>query len=59
MTPEKRVAFYCGTGWCASEAYWISKAMGFPKISVYDGGWNGAVTRKIWWKYKAASQQTN
>ncbi len=39
ITPDKHIAFYCGTGWRASEAYWIAKAMGYPKISVYDGGW--------------------
>lgn len=39
ITPDKNITFYCGTGWRASEAFWIAKAMDFPKISVYDGGW--------------------
>lgn len=39
ITPEKRVAFYCGTGWRASEAFFYAYAMGWEWISVYDGGW--------------------
>jgi thiosulfate/3-mercaptopyruvate sulfurtransferase len=40
ITPEKRVAFYCGTGWRASEAFFYAYAMGWNRISVYDGGWS-------------------
>jgi 3-mercaptopyruvate sulfurtransferase SseA len=39
VTPDKRVAFYCGTGWRASEAWFCSLLMGWPRIAVYDGGW--------------------
>ena len=39
VTPDKRVAFYCGTGWRASEAWFCALLMGWPRISVYDGGW--------------------
>lgn len=39
ITPDKRVAFYCGTGWRASEAFFCAHLMGWEKISVYDGGW--------------------
>jgi thiosulfate/3-mercaptopyruvate sulfurtransferase len=39
ITPEKRVAFYCGTGWRASEAFFYAYLMGWERISVYDGGW--------------------
>jgi thiosulfate/3-mercaptopyruvate sulfurtransferase len=39
ITPEKRVAFYCGTGWRASEAFFYAVAMGWKQIAVYDGGW--------------------
>lgn len=39
ITPEKRVAFYCGTGWRASAAFFFAYAMGWKNISVYDGGW--------------------
>ena len=39
ITPEKRVAFYCGTGWRASEAFFNAYLMGWPDIAVYDGGW--------------------
>ena len=37
--PEKRVAFYCGTGWRASLAFWDAWVLGWPRISVYDPGW--------------------
>ena len=39
ITPDKRVAFYCGTGWRASEACFYAYLMGWPHIAVYDGGW--------------------
>ncbi|HEY7494673.1 MAG TPA: rhodanese-like domain-containing protein [Candidatus Tectomicrobia bacterium] len=39
ITPEKRVAFYCGTGWRASEAFFYASLMGWATIAVYDGGW--------------------
>lgn len=39
ITPDKHVAFYCGTGWRASEAFFAAYAMGWPRVSVYDGGW--------------------
>jgi thiosulfate/3-mercaptopyruvate sulfurtransferase len=39
ITPEQRVTFYCGTGWRASEACFCAYLMGWPAISVYDGGW--------------------
>ena len=39
IIPEKRIAFYCGTGWRASEAFFYAYLMGWNRISVYDGGW--------------------
>ncbi|HEY6058358.1 MAG TPA: rhodanese-like domain-containing protein [Candidatus Limnocylindrales bacterium] len=39
ITPDKRVAFYCGTGWRASETWFYAYVMGWQRISVYDGGW--------------------
>lgn len=39
ITPDKRLAFYCGTGWRGSEAFINAWLMGYPSISVYDGGW--------------------
>ncbi|MCB9025877.1 MAG: sulfurtransferase [Bdellovibrionaceae bacterium] len=36
---EKRVSFYCGTGWRASEAFFYAMIIGWQKISVFDGGW--------------------
>jgi 3-mercaptopyruvate sulfurtransferase SseA len=39
ITGDKRIAFYCGTGWRASEAFFDAHVMGWNDISVYDGGW--------------------
>jgi thiosulfate/3-mercaptopyruvate sulfurtransferase len=39
ITPEKRVAFYCGTGWRASETFFYAYLMGWERVAVYDGGW--------------------
>lgn len=36
---DKTVAFYCGTGWRASLAFFYAWLMGWEHISVYDGGW--------------------
>ncbi len=39
IVPEKLNAFYCGTGWRASEAFLNAYLMGWNRIAVYDGGW--------------------
>lgn len=39
ITPDKHLAFYCGTGWRGSEAFFNAWLMGWPEISLYDGGW--------------------
>lgn len=39
ITPDKQIAFYCGTGWRGSEAFMNAWLMGWQRISVYDGGW--------------------
>ena len=39
IVPDKRIAFYCGTGWRGSEAFMNAYLMGWPHIAVYDGGW--------------------
>lgn len=39
LTPDKKLAFYCGTGWRGSEAFWNAWLMGWSDVSVYDGGW--------------------
>ncbi|NOU48816.1 MAG: sulfurtransferase, partial [Bacteroidales bacterium] len=39
ISPDKHLAFYCGTGWRGSEAWFNAWLMGWPKVSVYDGGW--------------------
>jgi thiosulfate/3-mercaptopyruvate sulfurtransferase len=35
----QRTAFYCGTGWRASLAFFYAWLMNWERISVYDGGW--------------------
>ncbi len=32
-------AFYSGTGWRGSEAFFNAWLMGWPRVCVYDGGW--------------------
>jgi thiosulfate/3-mercaptopyruvate sulfurtransferase len=39
ITSDKWVAFYCGTGWRASETWFYAHLMGWPRVAVYDGGW--------------------
>ncbi|MFC2087185.1 rhodanese-like domain-containing protein [Bacteroidota bacterium] len=39
ITPDKHLAFYCGTGWRGSEAFYNVWLMGWPNVSVFDGGW--------------------
>jgi len=39
ITPDKKLAFYCGTGWRGAEAFFNAYLMGWPDIAVYDGGW--------------------
>lgn len=36
---DQEVAFYCGTGWRASEVFFHTYVMGWENISVFDGGW--------------------
>lgn len=36
---DKSLAFYCGTGWRASEVLFYAHIMGADKVSLYDGGW--------------------
>jgi 3-mercaptopyruvate sulfurtransferase SseA len=39
ITPDKHNAFYCGTGWRGSEAFFNAWLMGWPRVSVFDDGW--------------------
>ena len=39
ITPDKKVAYYCGSGWRASETFFYAYLMGWQNIAVYDGGW--------------------
>ncbi|MBT3230067.1 MAG: sulfurtransferase [Candidatus Marinimicrobia bacterium] len=39
LTPDKNLAFYCGTGWRASEAWFCTWLMGWEHVSIFDGGW--------------------
>ena len=41
ITSDKHNAFYCGTGWRGSEAFFNAFLMGWPRISVFDDGWFG------------------
>lgn len=40
IEPTDHVAFYCGTGWRASVAWFITQIAGWQNSQVYDGGWN-------------------
>jgi thiosulfate/3-mercaptopyruvate sulfurtransferase len=39
ITPDRWVAFYCGTGWRASETWFYALLQDWQRIAVYDGGW--------------------
>ena len=39
LSSDRKTAFYCGTGWRASEAYFYAHLMGWRDICIYDGGW--------------------
>jgi thiosulfate/3-mercaptopyruvate sulfurtransferase len=39
LCPGHQTAFYCGTGWRASLAFFYAWLMDWERISVYDGGW--------------------
>jgi thiosulfate/3-mercaptopyruvate sulfurtransferase len=39
IEPGKWIAFYCGTGWRASETWFYAFLQDWPRIAVYDGGW--------------------
>ncbi len=39
ITADKHLAFYCGTGWRGSEAFFNAWLMGYPRVSLFDGGW--------------------
>jgi molybdopterin synthase sulfurtransferase len=39
IVPEKWIAFYCGTGWRASETWFYAYLQDWPRAAVYDGGW--------------------
>lgn len=38
--PGRKTAFYCGTGWRASLAFFDAWLMNWKRISVYHGGWH-------------------
>ncbi len=40
IEPTDHVAFYCGTGWRASVAWFVTQIAGWQHSQVYDGGWN-------------------
>ena len=39
ITADEQNAFYCGTGWRGSEAFYNAWLMGWPHVAVFDGGW--------------------
>lgn len=39
VTPDAHNAFYCGTGWRGSEAFFNAWLLGWPRVSLFDGGW--------------------
>jgi len=39
LSPNMHLAFYCGTGWRGSEAFYNAYLLGWPNISVFDEGW--------------------
>ncbi len=39
ITPDKEIAFFCGTGWRASETLLYAMAMGYPDVRLFDDGW--------------------
>ncbi|MDP2439870.1 MAG: rhodanese-like domain-containing protein, partial [archaeon] len=39
LSASRRLIFYCGTSWRASLAFMVARALGWPQLSVYDGGW--------------------
>ncbi|MEJ2629415.1 MAG: rhodanese-like domain-containing protein, partial [bacterium] len=39
ITSDKFNAFYCGTGWRGSEAFFNALFMEWPSIALFDGGW--------------------
>jgi len=41
ITPDKHIAFYCGSGWRASEAFFCAWLMGWKHVAIYDSGWYG------------------
>lgn len=43
ITKEDNVAFYCGTGWRASLAFFYSLILGYEKTLLFDGGWHAWV----------------
>jgi thiosulfate/3-mercaptopyruvate sulfurtransferase len=39
ITPDKNIAFYCGTGWRATVPWLLTYENGWKNIRLYDGGW--------------------
>jgi thiosulfate/3-mercaptopyruvate sulfurtransferase len=48
---DMNIAFYCGTGWRASLAFFYAWLMGWERISVFDGGW-------LEWSHSGAMQDS-
>jgi len=37
---DDRIIWYCGTAWRASRMFALTLALGYTRVSIYDGGWN-------------------
>jgi 3-mercaptopyruvate sulfurtransferase SseA len=39
LAPTRRAAFYCGTGWRSSLAFFYARLLGFENVRNFDGSW--------------------
>jgi len=39
VTPDKNVAIHCQNGKASSHSYWTLRALGYPRLRVYDRSW--------------------
>lgn len=39
VTPDRNVAIHCQNGKASAHSYWALRALGFPKLRVYDRSW--------------------
>ncbi len=39
VTPQKKIAIHCQSGMASSHSYWALRAIGYPRLRVYDRSW--------------------